>query len=205
MRSLRDDEPVHFLVGGISFNDAKADERHPVIRHGPRPPVAADLRRQVVQRDRFTCQLCLQREGILEVDHILPWSAGGEHESTNLRTLCQTCNQQRSNFRYPGNPQPLPIIDCNRCTAQPDARHTIRTWCPLCRGIGTANPAQTNKNLSSRKADVREIKAFASDCPICEASAGQPCRRAGADNNGRTVPMRHPHPSRREATQVETN
>lgn len=34
-----------------------------------------------------------------QLDHIVPWSAGGSDRSDNLRLLCEPCNTGRSNFR----------------------------------------------------------------------------------------------------------
>jgi hypothetical protein len=56
----------------------------------------------VLRRDRFHCVFC-GSGGRLEADHIIPWSAGGSDEMDNLRTLCHACNQERSNFRVPGD------------------------------------------------------------------------------------------------------
>lgn len=55
------------------------------------------LRFQVLQRDRFACRSCgaspATRAGIeLHVDHIMPWSKGGETVVENLQTLCNKCN-----------------------------------------------------------------------------------------------------------------
>jgi|GEM_PF-5623291 len=193
MDAIRDDVPLHFLAGGVSFKDAAAQERHPVVRTGPRPPLPARLRREVIHRDRFTCQLCLQRGGTLEVDHIVPWSAGGEDTATNLRTLCQDCNQERSNLRYPGNPQPLPIADCNRCAARSDSPYARRAWCPECRSIGTSNTAATEL--------PRAVGPSTVTCPYCQASPHEPCRRAGRAGTDRDVPMQRCHPSRKETAQ----
>lgn len=54
------------------------------------------LRFKVLLRDRFTCQSCgaspAHQPVELHVDHILPWSEGGETTLENLRTLCSSCN-----------------------------------------------------------------------------------------------------------------
>ena len=55
------------------------------------------LRFQVLQRDRFACRSCgtspATQTGIeLHVDHITPWSKGGETFLDNLQTLCNRCN-----------------------------------------------------------------------------------------------------------------
>lgn len=61
------------------------------------------LRFKVMLRDNFTCQHCgaspAKQLGIeLHVDHILPWSKGGETTLENLQTLCSNCNLGKSNI-----------------------------------------------------------------------------------------------------------
>lgn len=60
------------------------------------------LRWRVLQRDRFTCCACGASPALspgveLHVDHIVPWSAGGETVLENLQTLCSVCNFGKSN------------------------------------------------------------------------------------------------------------
>lgn len=60
------------------------------------------LRWQVLQRDRFTCCACGASPALslgveLHVDHIVPWSKGGETVLENLQTLCSVCNLGKSN------------------------------------------------------------------------------------------------------------
>lgn len=55
------------------------------------------LRFKVLARDNFKCCACGASPAItpgvlLHVDHITPWSKGGETEINNLRTLCSKCN-----------------------------------------------------------------------------------------------------------------
>ena len=61
------------------------------------------LRWHVLQRDRFTCCACGATPALtpgveLHVDHIAPWSKGGETVIENLQTLCATCNLGKSNL-----------------------------------------------------------------------------------------------------------
>jgi hypothetical protein len=68
---------------------------------GPDPSLR--LRFKVLQRDRFTCRVCgsspAKSAGVeLHVDHIRPWSAGGETILANLQTLCSTCNLGKGNL-----------------------------------------------------------------------------------------------------------
>ena len=52
----------------------------------------ARVRRQVLDRDGWRCQLC-GKAGRLEVDHVVPLRRGGEPlDPRNLRTLCRGCH-----------------------------------------------------------------------------------------------------------------
>jgi hypothetical protein len=55
------------------------------------------LRYKVLCRDRFRCQICGRSPakdiGVeLHVDHLIPWSKGGQNTEENLRVLCFDCN-----------------------------------------------------------------------------------------------------------------
>jgi 5-methylcytosine-specific restriction endonuclease McrA len=56
------------------------------------------LRFEVFKRDSFTCRYCGLKspEAILEVDHVIPRSAGGGDEISNLVTACYLCNRGKS-------------------------------------------------------------------------------------------------------------
>ncbi|MGD0730838.1 MAG: HNH endonuclease [Terracidiphilus sp.] len=61
------------------------------------------LRWRVLQRDNFKCCGCGASPAItlgmeLHVDHIHPWSEGGETVLENLQTLCSKCNLGKSNL-----------------------------------------------------------------------------------------------------------
>lgn len=61
------------------------------------------LRFKVLLRDRFTCCGCGKSPATspgteLHVDHIMPWSKGGETAIENLRSLCSLCNVGKSNL-----------------------------------------------------------------------------------------------------------
>jgi hypothetical protein len=60
------------------------------------------LRFTILQRDNFSCNKCGRSPAkdpnvVLHVDHITPWSKGGETEIENLETLCKNCNLGKSN------------------------------------------------------------------------------------------------------------
>jgi 5-methylcytosine-specific restriction endonuclease McrA len=53
------------------------------------------LRALVLMRDRARCRLCGAGPGdgvTLQVDHVKPWSKGGETVLENLQSLCNVCN-----------------------------------------------------------------------------------------------------------------
>ncbi len=55
------------------------------------------VRHLVMKRDHFRCKACGASPAkdpsvTLHVDHILPWSKGGESVIENLQTLCKVCN-----------------------------------------------------------------------------------------------------------------
>jgi len=60
------------------------------------------LRFKILLRDGFTCRKCgrspLKKIGVeLHVDHITPWSKGGETIPENLETKCKECNLGKGN------------------------------------------------------------------------------------------------------------
>lgn len=66
----------------------------------PRIP-STRLRFNVLSRDKFTCVLCNKKPSvdstiILHVDHIRPYSKGGETILENLQTTCSACNLGKS-------------------------------------------------------------------------------------------------------------
>jgi 5-methylcytosine-specific restriction endonuclease McrA len=68
------------------------------------------LRFKVFQRDNFSCRQCGRSPAtvlgiMLHVDHVIPWSEGGETVFDNLQTLCDACNLGKSNL-VPSEGQP---------------------------------------------------------------------------------------------------
>ena len=61
------------------------------------------LRYKVLKRDHFKCCACGASPAKdpsveLHIDHIIPWSKGGETTFDNLQVLCSKCNLGKSNF-----------------------------------------------------------------------------------------------------------
>ena len=52
------------------------------------------VREFVMERDGHRCVDCLEAEN-LEIDHIVPVSAGGSSDASNLQVLCRSCNRRK--------------------------------------------------------------------------------------------------------------
>lgn len=54
-------------------------------------------RRNVIWRDKYTCQYCLKRFKFsqLTMDHVIPKSKGGKKIWTNITTSCLECNNKK--------------------------------------------------------------------------------------------------------------
>jgi hypothetical protein len=64
--------------------------------------ISERMRFSILLRDGFRCQSCgrspVKSPGIeLHVDHILPWTKGGETIPENLQTKCKKCNLGKGN------------------------------------------------------------------------------------------------------------
>jgi hypothetical protein len=73
-----------------------------VAHHATGRDPSLRLRWHVLQRDHFTCRACGASPALnlgveLHIDHIIPWSKGGETVLENLQTLCSICNLGKSN------------------------------------------------------------------------------------------------------------
>ena len=66
-----------------------------VAKYGiPKSLVSSVMRKEILERDKYTCQLCNQRGGYLQVDHIQKWSKYSiiRFSMDNCRTLCMSCH-----------------------------------------------------------------------------------------------------------------
>ena len=54
-------------------------------------------RRNLLERDRHTCQYCNYKGEELTLDHVLPRSRGGDDSWENLVTACVRCNVKKGN------------------------------------------------------------------------------------------------------------
>lgn len=90
------------FVGWANSNDRTSIfTQTATIKHNtPREP-SASLRNKVLKRDKYKCVICGRSPSSsnveLHLDHIHPYSLGGETVLENLQTLCSDCNLGKSN------------------------------------------------------------------------------------------------------------
>ncbi len=77
-------------------NDTEQDSREE-LEHKTSRTINLRLRFRVLQKDNFKCCACGASPAKdpsveLHIDHIIPWSKGGETTIDNLQTLCSKCN-----------------------------------------------------------------------------------------------------------------
>lgn len=77
---------------GWQFIDSPLFEWGPM--DGRRSYIPRWLRNRVYARDGWRCLWCGSTQD-LTLDHIWPWSLGGEDTEDNLRTLCRSCNSSK--------------------------------------------------------------------------------------------------------------
>lgn len=143
------EEFATYYKNALTNDPTMVGSRYPVVRTGPRAELPAVLRWLVWHRDSGVCKLCGAHDVPVELDHVIPWSAGGADHSTNLRVLCVPCNQQRSNYRLLGEPRLHPVTPlCDSCMLNHDdlewrsEYHGYYKICPLCAGFNLPRPAE---------------------------------------------------------------
>lgn len=93
----------------IASDDIQSDKEKEVNENIAMPKrrtsrnINTRLRFKVLARDNFKCCACGASPAKdpaveLHVDHIIPWSKGGETELENLQTLCSKCNLGKSDL-----------------------------------------------------------------------------------------------------------
>lgn len=60
-------------------------------------------REYIIARDSGICHLCGKKppRHLIELDHLVPLSKGGNHTADNLRVSCRRCNRVRNDGRLP--------------------------------------------------------------------------------------------------------
>ena len=89
----------------IEQQDDKEQAQKDQKEYKHRTPRAINLRMRfiVFQRDNFKCCACGASPAKdpsveLHIDHVIPWSKGGETKIDNLQTLCSKCNLGKSDL-----------------------------------------------------------------------------------------------------------
>lgn len=97
---------LHAFIDYINTNDNPDKTIEPSIiptNHRTPHDINLRLRFTVMKRDHFKCCICGASPSndplvVLHVDHIYPYSKGGETVINNLQTLCSKCNLGKSNL-----------------------------------------------------------------------------------------------------------
>lgn len=130
------DDLLTDMVESLSIAHVRAK----VVRRGKRDPIPTWVRSAIRERDGHACLFCRHRHKLV-LDHIVPWSAGGSDDPTNLRLLCWWCNEDRSNRRYVDlTPRPPLVFVCARCdeaTADADDLHSA--YCVGCHRLSRSD------------------------------------------------------------------
>jgi HNH endonuclease len=59
--------------------------------------VSPSVRELVLERDGYTCRYCGSKTPPFHLDHVYPFSKGGETSYQNLVTSCEKCNHSKHN------------------------------------------------------------------------------------------------------------
>ena len=102
---------IEFINGDDSIINLNNEEKYTIkdnlennkIKRKTNRNINLRLRFIVFQRDNFKCKICGKSPAndpniTLHVDHIIPWSKGGETNLNNLQTLCSNCNLGKGNL-----------------------------------------------------------------------------------------------------------
>ena len=78
-------------------------------------------RKNILARDKFSCQYCGKKGNLFTLDHIIPKERGGQNTWENLVTACFDCNSRKRNrtpeeasmplIRIPIRPNPFQIFE----------------------------------------------------------------------------------------------
>lgn len=150
IRELRDEDGMQIL----SHNDRdtlKPNEylletlvQRPVIARG----ISGKLRRQILERNGYTCQICGAGAGEdsgcqpgtrcrLQIDHIIPISHGGTDNEHNLRAVCAAYNKDKANLKVPTSRDAISVMTLIR--RQPrDVQEKVYAF--LSRKFGSKKP-----------------------------------------------------------------
>lgn len=98
-----DNDKTNDIVSQQVIISKKTNATKQIVAHKTKRDINLRMRFIVFKRDNFKCCICGASPAKdpsveLQVDHIIPWSKGGETELENLQTLCSKCNLGKSNL-----------------------------------------------------------------------------------------------------------
>jgi hypothetical protein len=94
------------IIDDVEYDDEVKTNKSVItnltVSHKTKREISDRLRFRILMRDGFSCQSCgkspTKERGVeLHVDHIVPWSKGGETIESNLITKCSKCNLGKGN------------------------------------------------------------------------------------------------------------
>lgn len=99
---VNSDQDPHQQSPGTQFDSLEPIVKLATGKRRTRREISDRQRFRILVRDGFRCKACgaspLIQPGVeLHVDHILPWSKGGETTDDNLESKCKQCNLGKGN------------------------------------------------------------------------------------------------------------
>ena len=117
-RTLRDDG--YELIVNRSNNTYRLTSAEPVNEPRTNRAINGKLRAMIIVRDNSTCQMCgktVEKDGIrIQIDHIVPFTWGGQTVAENLQCLCSECNEGKKNWVEGENPELMKKISAATST-----------------------------------------------------------------------------------------
>lgn len=123
VRELKDEHGLQILTHN-DREDLKPGQ-YLILTLDPKPvtkrAMSSKLRRQILERDGGTCQICGAGAGEdsgcepgkrcrLQIDHILPISQGGKDDPDNLRAVCVFYNKDKADLIKPASGQAIAAL-----------------------------------------------------------------------------------------------
>jgi hypothetical protein len=71
------------------------DWRKEAAKSETRPAIPLSILQQVTEHHGDVCFYCGCETGPFEIDHVKPWSSGGQHTFENLVVSCRPCNRSK--------------------------------------------------------------------------------------------------------------
>lgn len=102
-RIIAPDSSYDFQITSNSERPVFKSKNQSSIGHKTKREPSMRLRFEILKRDNFKCCACgasPAKDPMVElhIDHIIPWSKGGETTAENIQTLCSKCNIGKSDI-----------------------------------------------------------------------------------------------------------